>query len=256
MNDATFSAEPRAEEPKKKSKLGCILGGCLGVAALMIIGTGIAGYFGYRYVTQQVEKYTSETPNELPSVVYTDEQMEELGTRLEGVTGENGAAVEQVVLTSDDINALISQNEDFKDKVHVSIADGDVTAEVSVPMDMIPGGKGRFLNGSMTAHVSLDNGYLVVQAADVTVNGEKLPPQVIDALGNENLAKEANKDANVTVYLEKLEKIEIVGDQLILTPVGAGEAQDVAEALDAGGSQDVGDAEDTSSTGELETTAP
>nr|WRX36748.1 hypothetical protein [uncultured bacterium] len=62
----------------------------------------------------------------------------------------NGAA-QQVVLSADDINALISKNEVFKGKVYITLADGDATAEVRVPVDGIPGVKGRFLNASLTA---------------------------------------------------------------------------------------------------------
>ncbi len=211
MNDSTFSAEP-AEEPKTNSKLGCILGGCLGVVGLMVVGMAVSSYMGYRYFTGQVEKYTSATPRVLPVVEYTDEQMVELGARLKSV--ENGSA-EQVVLSADDLNALIARHpsEDFKGKVYITLADGDVKAEISMPVDEIPGCNGRFLNGSLTAQVSLNDGDLVVQAADITVNGEKLPQEFVDVLGNGILT-------NVHINSDDVEKVEIVGDQLILTPVG------------------------------------
>ena len=239
MNDSPFSAES-AEKPKKKFWLGCILGGCLGVVGFMVVGTAVASYMGYQFATGQIEKYTSATPRVLPVVEYTDEQMVELGARLKSV--ENGSA-EQVILSADDLNALIARHPsgEFKGKVYVTFADGDIKAEVSVPVDEIPGCKGRFLNGSVTAHVAVNDGELVLQAADITVNGEKLPQEFVDVLGNENLP-------NLHFDSDDLEKFEIVGDQLILTPLAVEAAAAPAGELEAEGSEVPGD--------ELETTAP
>ncbi|MEM7317162.1 MAG: hypothetical protein AAF497_28845 [Planctomycetota bacterium] len=141
MNDSTFSADPAepVEEPKKKSMLGCILGGCLGVVVFVVVGIVVASYMGYQFATGQVEKYTSATPRALPVVEYTDEQMVELGARLKSV--EKGSA-KQVMLSADDFNALLARHPsgDFKGKVYVTFVDGDVKAEVSLPVDEIPGG--------------------------------------------------------------------------------------------------------------------
>ena len=236
MNDSTFSAE-LAEEPNKKSNLGCILRSCLGVAGLMVVGIAVASYMGYQFATGQVEKYTSAMPRVLPVVEYTEEQMVELGARLK--SAESGSA-QQVILSADDLNALIMRHPsgEFKGKVYITLADGDVKAEVSVPVD-IPGYEGRYLNGSLTAHVSLKDGHLHLQAADIIVNGEKLPPEFVEALGTENGAITLNADGD-------FEKVEIVGDQLILTPLAVEAAAAPAGELEA--EEVPGD--------ELETTAP
>jgi|GEM_PF-7094994 len=235
MNDSTFSAAP-AKGPQKKSWLGCILGGCLGVLGFMVVGFAVASYMGYQFATGQVEKYTSAMPRVLPVVEYTDEQMVEIGARLK--SAENGSA-QQVVLSADDLNALISRHPsgEFKGKVYITLVDGDVKAEVSVPVD-IPGYEGRFLNGSLTAHVSLKDGHLHLQAADIIVNGEKLPPEFVNALGTENGAITLNADGD-------FEKVEIVGDQLVLTPTVGEAASQPAVELEAESSEEP--------SGELET---
>ncbi|MEM7312706.1 MAG: hypothetical protein AAF497_06110 [Planctomycetota bacterium] len=276
MNDVTFSPE-YTSPPEKKSKLGCILGGCLGVILFGCVGLGLVGFAGYRYVTGQVEKFTSDTPQELPTVVYSDEEMEQLQARIENIGSANPENVEssrQVVLTSDDINALLSQDDELKGNVYVTIADGDVTAEVSVPVDMIPGGKGRFLNGSITAHVSLDDGFLLVRAADITVNGEKLPEEFVEAMKQENLAKSLNTNPDTRKRLREFESIEIVDDKVIITLVdptegtadeattvdGAdNEATDVGETANEGASAEEASEEGEEPAepqGELETTSP
>ena len=240
MNVSTFSET--AKGPKKKSMLGCILGGCLGVVGLVVVGVAVASYMGYRFFTGQIEKYTSPIPRVLPVVEYTDEQMVELGARLKSAAGENGTD-QQVTISADDINALLARHPsgDFKGKVYITLVDGDVKAEVSFPADEIPGGKGRFFNGALTAQVSLNDGHLVVQATDITVNGEKLPPQIADALGTENTAINLNADGD-------FEKVEIVGGKLILTPVGFEAANESPRELEAEGSE--------VPSGELESSTP
>ena len=147
----------------------------------------------------------------------------------------------------------------IRDSVYVTIAEGDVTAEVSVPVDMIPGGKGRFLNGSITAHVSLDDGFLLVRAADITVNGEKLPEEFVEAMKQENLAKSLNTNPDTRKRLREFESIEIVDDKVIITLVDPTEATDVEgtanEGVSAEEASDDGE-ESAEQQGELETTSP
>ena len=219
MSDATFEAEP----PKKKSKWGCILGGCLGVVVIGAIGMGVAGFIGWRMLAGQVEKYTSDTPRELPVVEYSDEQMQELQAKLDRIknASQNGEVAEPLVLTADDINALLAKEEDFRGRVAVRIENGQFVADVSIPTDKIPGGKGRFFNGSATANASLRNGRLDVNIDQASVNGEPVPEQYMAGIRAENIAKDLNKEEKVTEVLELFESGEIDGDKVILTPAGS-----------------------------------
>ncbi len=219
MSDATFAAEP----PKKKSKWGCILGGCLGVIVIGLIGMGVAGFVGWRMIAGQVEKYTSDTARELPVVEYSDEQMQSLQAKLDQIknASENGEVAEPIILTADDINALLAKEEDFRGRVAVRIENGQFVADVSIPTDKIPGGKGRFFNGSATADASIRNGRLDVHIDQASVNGEPVPEQVMAGVRAENLAKEINKEEKVTDVLKLFESGEIEGDKVVLTPAGS-----------------------------------
>ncbi|MCA9215905.1 MAG: hypothetical protein KDB27_22720 [Planctomycetales bacterium] len=228
MSDATFAAEP----PKKRSTLGCFLGGCFGVLLLGIVALVAIGFLGWRFAAGQIEKITSDTPRDLPVVEYSDEEMQVLEDQLEKINhaADSGEVAEPMILTADDLNALLAglDDPDLKGKIHVSIENNQISAEVSVPIDMlpggnmIPGGKGRYFNGSATADVSLDDGYLVVRVADAEVNGEPVPANFIEGVRQQNLVEDANRDPEFAKILKRFDKVEIVDDKVILTPAGSG----------------------------------
>jgi len=131
------------------------------VAVALIMGLTV--FAGFRFYRNQLAKYTSETALELPSAEITEEEVQAVVARLEDFRDQfdKGEAPQELVITLEEINALIANNPDLRGKVYVTIVDGDLKADVSFPLDEIPGGKGRFFNGSATLHVELDNGVLV-----------------------------------------------------------------------------------------------
>lgn len=201
---------------------GCLLGGCATVVLLMLalaIGSGVVGYY---FVKGQVVKYSSETPRELPSVEYSPEEVKEITDRIDSfkTSLQKGDPPSKLELKADDINALISENKELSGKVFVRVDKGKVTADVSIPTDIlpIPGAKGRYFNGSVSTNVSLEKGVLIVTLQDAEVNGQKVPDEFMKAVRNENLAKEMYKDPEVAKALGKFESLVIEGDTIILTP--------------------------------------
>jgi hypothetical protein len=90
MSDVAEAFEPTSEphEPvvqARSSSKGCLYG-CLFVVVSGIALLVCAGVGGYWWVTGQVEKYTSTTPADLPTVEYTPEQIAELETRVNAFT--------------------------------------------------------------------------------------------------------------------------------------------------------------------------
>ena len=102
--------------------------------------------------------------------------------------------------------------------VFVTIADGEVSAQASIPADFFPGCKGRYFNGRISLKASLENGVLIVTLEDAEVNGESLPSEFIDSLRRENLAKDAYKDPKSAEFLRKFERLTIEKDKIILMP--------------------------------------
>lgn len=207
-------------EPEKKPK-GCMFWGCLivGIGGVLLLLLMVAGGFGaYFWAKGQIEEYTSTEPADIPVVEATEEEIAEIRARVDQLQNDDAQPADggEVVLTADDINALIATNDDLKGRVFVTIENGEIGGEISVPLDELPMGKGRYLNASATFDVSYDGGIPVVTLKSGSVKGQPLPQQIIDALAQENLAKEALDDPDVAKQLRKFDSIKVEGDKLIL----------------------------------------
>ena len=197
---------------------GCLLG-CAMASGLICLLVLCAGGGTYWWVSGQVEKYTAEQPVELPVVRYSEEQLNELETRIEtfvDAIDQGEIPDHDLVLTAEEINALIAQQKEFRGKVFIKINDGQIVGDVSVPTDPIPGGKDRYLNGSATIEASLEGGVLIVTLADAEVNGQPVPSEILDGLSRANLAKELYKDKEVAETMRKFRSLAIEDDKIFL----------------------------------------
>ena len=78
---------------------------------------------------------------------------------------EAGTAIEPLVLTSDDLNALIEENPELKGRIYVKVEGDEVKGRVSFPLDKLNCHcrwpfKGRYLNGEADLKASLFDGEL------------------------------------------------------------------------------------------------
>ncbi|TWU00669.1 hypothetical protein Pla108_16210 [Botrimarina colliarenosi] len=121
-------------------------------------------------------------------------------------------------ITAEELNGLINENKDLAGKVFLRIEDGRVGGDLSLPMDELPGGGGRFLNASVDFEVAMRNGALTVTLADAKVNGSPLPPWMLGTLAGQNLAVKINRDPKFAKVLSRFESLEVVGDKIILRP--------------------------------------
>ncbi len=224
---AHLNQPPNYVSTGKPFPWGCLIGGCLTVVLLMVGGIVTLGIGSVWFYNQQIAKYTSEQPRPIPVVEVSEERLQQLEARLEAFqeTVEKGDTPEQMVLTAEDVNALISKEESLRGKVFVTIEDGLVEAEVSIPMDAIPGGKGRYFNGSASVDASLEDGVLIVTLQDAEVNGQPVPDAYMREIRKENLAKDMYKDPEVAKRLRKFESLVIEGDKLILNPKPPAESE-------------------------------
>lgn len=244
---------PHGEASTKKPK-GCLFYGCLIsflLFLLVVVGGGIAGYFALK---GQIEAYTDEQPAEIPVVEATEEEVAEIEGRIEQLTSalENGEPAQDLVLTADEINKMISQNDDFKGKVYVTIENGKVSGDISIPTDFLPMAKDRYFNASATLNVSYENGILIVTLADATVKGQPLPPEFIQGFQSQNLANELYKDPENAKFLRQFESIEVQDNQIILKLRDPEELAAEADADGNTGGNTVEDSAESQDAGELE----
>lgn len=219
-----FSAEYDAAPPRQR---GCFFYGCViasVLTVLLLIALAVGAFFMLRFFSGMVEQWTSPTPMELPKVEVSDEQRQEVRRRVDEFRKgfEAGTAGEPLVLTSDDLNALIEENAELRGRI-VAKVDGDrLRARVSFPLDKLGLGigplRGRYVNGEAELKASLSDGVLLVTLDSLEVNGKRPPDDLMKNLRNQNLAKDAYKDPKHAEFIRRFESLEIKDGKIILKP--------------------------------------
>jgi hypothetical protein len=214
-----FSPEQYEAPPPERGCFfyGCIIAGVL--AVLMAIFLGILAFVAYRFFNRMIDEYTGTEPIALPALKMSDENRDEVKNRWDSFRKavNAGTASEPLVLTSDDLNALIEQNPELKGKIYVSVESDQVKGKVSFPLgDFMPYLKGRYLNGEADLKASLFDGELIVHLDGLEVNGKKVPEDFMKEMRKQNVAKDAAKDKDFSAALRKLESLEIKDGKIIL----------------------------------------
>ncbi len=223
---------PGAPVVPAKPRRGCFFYGCITavILAVIIIVAGVAGYLALKKkVTSWVAQYTDTQPMTIPTVNMSKEDMDALKKRFEAFDQavRNNKPTEPMVLTSDEINALILSSPDaqaFKGKIYVTLDGDKAKGDLSLPLDDLAKSplfsmvKGRYLNGSCTFSVSLQNGVLYVSPDSVTVKGNPLPDQFIQGLRTQNFATSMTNDANAMAVINNLQDIQIKDSKLTIIP--------------------------------------
>ena len=215
---ASNDSEPDSTVVQKKSAASCIVYGCLFSFLLITLVVLGGGYYGYRLLQDQLNQYTAETPADLPVIEYTPEQWTTLKEKIEKFkkTAKQAETPADLILTADDINALLAEDADMRGTIHITIHDGQVSGNVSIPTDFLPGGKGRYFNASGTFDVFLADGVLVVTLASATVQDEILPTNFVEAMREENLTPDTYNQGETADLLRRLESLTIDDGKIIL----------------------------------------
>jgi hypothetical protein len=214
---------------------GCFFYGCLSLAILSLVVAlfiGVGVYFAKRYMDGLVNDYTSATPEKIEELVYPEPKMRELQTRLDSFRQgvDKGTEGLELVLSADDLNALISQNRDLKGKIFVKIDDDQVRGQVSAPLPDIPviKLKGRYLNGSAAFKIALKDGRLDVRIDQVIVKDKPVPPVILDELKKQDLAKEMQKNPEANKVMNQIESLEIRDGKVFIRNKPASKPDDSA----------------------------
>lgn len=208
---------PNQVQPKK-SGCGCWVMGCLGVMLLGFVSTAVMAFLAYRYADSQLQKFTSATPVVLPTVEFDEAELEELESRIENFQQQVNVGQEnaEIVLSAEEINALINKNPDTKGRVFIKTDNDVLTCDVSIPLTQVPLARDRFLNGSATLDVRTENGELHIHLLDVIANGEKIPEEIVRELRKENLVDRMKEDKDMKDLLDRVEEMRIENGNIIL----------------------------------------
>src|SRR5262249_59726292 len=102
---------------------------------------------------------------------------------------ENGQDA-TLTLTGDELTALLQSDENFKDRVAVTVEGDKLKGQVSLPFDF-PGLGRRYFNGSATVTASPENGVLMVTVDQAEEKGQPVPENGMEHLRKANLAPNA-----------------------------------------------------------------
>jgi hypothetical protein len=215
-----FTPEPPQPMPKQR---GCFFYGCIIasiLAVLCVIFMAVIAFFTYRFVHKLVDEYTATAPRELPKLDMSAEQRQAVKDRVEAFwkAVEAGTPTEPLVLTSDDLNALIEDNPDLKGVIYVKVEGEEIKGQVSIPLDKLNIGmvRGRYLNGEADLKASLKDGVLIVTLDSIEVNGKRPPDEMMKGIREQNLAKDMYKEEKNANLIRKLESLEVKDGKIIL----------------------------------------
>jgi hypothetical protein len=170
------------------------------------------------------ENWTSPTPVTLPTVDVEPATLDELVARVDTFAAnvDAGTPTAPIALTQDEINALIQHHpdwQDLRDKVYVSIEDDLVKGEVNFPLPALPFLSGRYLHGTATFDILLEDGRLEIYVQSATVNDQPFPDEFMTTFRNQNLAQDFMRDnREARELVDKLESIRIEDGTLIVVP--------------------------------------
>ena len=216
-----------SEQPPKP-RHGCLFYGCItGLVLLVLIAVGglVTFHYAKKAITGLVNNYTDSQPMELPAVQMSQTDIGKLKERWKGFEDavRAGRPTPPLTLTADEINALIASGPDqksIKGKFYLSL-DGDrVKGELSLPLQELGWKmvKGRYLNGSGTFNLSLQNGVLFLAPQTITVKGKPVPDMYMQGLRNANLAASLTNQPDASAVLQNLKEIQVKDGKLTIVP--------------------------------------
>ena len=216
-------APPPGSSQVPAKQRGCWFYGCLTLAILALLG-GIAAWIAVRYAVRTasgwVEGYTSTNRIPIESVSISQGELKSLQDRVVSFSrtldGQQGSR--DLVLSADEINALIQNDPQYKDlrsKLHVMLEGDQIKGKLSMPLDDV-GFKDRYLNGLATIKVTLADGVLNINLKDVQVGDKPLPPAMLSELRKYNFAQNVQTDPDAQRSLQKFESIQVKDSKLII----------------------------------------
>lgn len=208
-------------QPRRKRRWWFYVGISLGALALLAVAV-VVGLVMYWH--SLVRNYSSTEPQPLPMVEGGESDLVAFQARwsafVEAVA--QGIARDSFQASATELNLLIAQNPDMKDRVRVVITNNQVLGRFTFPLDQAKQRdlKGRHLNGLARLNLDFQDGWLTVNVAELQANGKPIPRWILKKVQRENLAKDLDKNHEATAFLHSLESVAVEDDLIVLRPVG------------------------------------
>ena len=230
-----FSPEPDELRPRQR---GCFFYGCVIASVLivlLILALAVGSLPGLSRHQPNRRGIHGDGPARIAQTANLRRRAKERGriaSRRSSEAVKEGTATEPLILTGEDLNALVEDTPELKGRVYFTIEEGKIKGQVSIPLSTfmdIGMTRGRYLNGEAEFKASLSDGVLVVTLDSIEVNGKRPPEEAMSNIRQQNLAKDAYKDPDNAEMIRRFESIEIKDGKLIITPRPKAAAQGRAE---------------------------
>jgi hypothetical protein len=218
-----------AIDPPEKKRHGCFFYGSI-VLLVFVLVVAVAGFFIARYfigvANATIAKYTETEAMTFPKVEMPAEELRALQQRVAVFNSamEAHSNTPALVLSSQDINALMASNtnfKDLKDTCYVEIEGDKVKGELSLPLGKyfrfpFVHFKGRYLNGTGTFRVAVSNEALSVYVDSLEVKGKPLPPEFMMQLKGKDMAVDFNKNPSNAATMSHYESLLVTNGTIMV----------------------------------------
>ena len=211
-------------EPAPKPPRGCFHYGCIAGLVLVLVLV-LGGLYGMHYAKKMVTDFTDPKPAPLPQTHLPAGEFDKLEQRLDAFRQavRAGKATQPLVLTADEINALIAGDPDFsgvKGKLYITLDGDEIKGQVAIPMESVGLNlfKGRYLNGTGKFSLSLHRGKLRLFVLSFIVKNRAVPEPYMEHIRKYNWAEDSNRNPRVAAALDALKDIQVHDSKLIVLP--------------------------------------
>lgn len=133
--------------PKKRGMPCCCKCTLITLSVLFLLGA-VTTCFVYHSMAEVVQEFTVTTPHDqYPIVEMTDKELDIVKDRVESFVGQlttGPLPQDPLVITQDEINGFIGHSDFLRGNMFVTLKKGAILEELSLPTEMLPGGKGRY----------------------------------------------------------------------------------------------------------------
>ncbi|HWX22366.1 MAG TPA: hypothetical protein VN578_20895 [Candidatus Binatia bacterium] len=213
-----------APEAKPRRPHGCLFYGCL-IGTVCLGGVLLALLLGLYQVRKMIFQFTDSQPMPVPTLQMSPAEMEQVRHRFQDFLDalRLGRQTLPLALTGDDINAFIATDPDLralKGKLYVTIEGDRLKGQLSLRLSDLglPFFKGRYINGTGTFALSLQNSNLWLLPELITVKGKPLPSLYMNKIRRQNLAENVAANPRASSALDHLQSLELKDGKLLLIP--------------------------------------
>jgi hypothetical protein len=209
-------------DSKVKGGRGCLFYGIL-IVLVMFLFVLAGALIALHAAKRMLNEFTETKPMPLPVVELPPSDMAKLKDRIGAFqnAARDSLPAPPLSLTADELNALLATEphlESFRGRLHVTIDGDHLGGLVSLPLEQagLPMFKGRFLNGTATFILTLQNGTLWLSVGNFVVKGKPLPAGYLDKIRAQNLAAGVNNDQRALHALGFLQSIRVTDGKVVL----------------------------------------